>query len=292
MSGRRRLRRGAPARRRKRTAGWPRRASQRNAVDLGRGLDDRVRLRDQLRLGGLGRAHGPNRPDHRMMVLGDGRLDASEPHRNSRADLADECAGGLRPAVDRRSMNVRSRPVCRAPSQSGGVRRARLSRSAALRMGPSPAGRTRNAPPSSPTNSRASKRRPARRSTPVLSRRFASGWSAAPWSLVHHARRDALEGGVQQEQALVQGEAHGPGGLLQPALALASELPRDVAVREQLRRRRSAAPHSPRKAGGAVARTCSAAVPELASPGSTRRMDDGRRSVKARKLLRARDGPA
>ena len=54
-----------------------------------------------------------------------------------------------------------------------------------------------------------------------------------PAELVHHARRNALEGGVQQEQALVQGQAHGPGGLLQPALALASELTRDVAVRER-----------------------------------------------------------
>ena len=51
--------------------------------------------------------------------------------------------------------------------------------------------------------------------------------------LVHYARRNALEGGVQQEQALVKGEAHGPVGLLQPSLALAPKLAGDVAVGER-----------------------------------------------------------
>ena len=178
------------------------------------------------------------------------RVPRSSPPRSTRRSMKVRAG---RPSSRRFTIRGRpSRRSCRLPGVSDGSS-VELAEDGEMR-------------PSSPMNSSATKRRLARRSRPVFSRRLASA-GGARLKLHQDTGGDAPEGGVEQQQALVDREAQRLVGLLQPPFALAPQLPVAHGRTRQARRSRSAAPHSPRTAGVAVARTCSAAVPELASPG-------------------------
>ena len=164
------------------------------------------------------------------MVVGEGMLEASEPQRNTGL-TSPTSVPETPPCSMRRSMKVRGGRARRAALTMVGRPARRLSRSSADSVGRS--SRWPNTGQVRAVVARELERHeaPARQEVdPGTQEAGGLGRALGAAELEQDTRRDAAEGGVEQQQPLVHGQAQRFVGLVQPALGLASELTGDVAV--------------------------------------------------------------